>query len=642
MAAITTNMKLRFLITILISLLFNRNVAQNTELPANDSLLNALHKHPQKDTTRCMLLITYYEENRNDQDVQHINLELKQLLLEILNTPSLQQTDRKWYIKLLLSVLLYEGQDILKHTANYSRALHSFFEMLKYADLINDNEGRAGAYNDISTTYFKQKYYTESIAYCLKFIDLSRQMNDSIFISSGLSNLAYSYLTINETEKAEKAYKEALRIKARVEPKRLGVIYNGLGNVWRKRGNTDSALYYYKKALDLNTSLHLKRFYVRNYENIALIYLEKKQMKPAEEYALKSLDAARDINEPEHIKSAAGILSEIYQNTGRYKEAYDMIQLSSVMKDSIVNDENKQSLLKAEMNYQTQLKESEIKQLEQQNQITLLQSKQKNTIIYAISALLFILVLSAWFAFSRYKTKKQNELLAQKLENSERLRESERKASDSEIKAIKSQMNPHFFYNALNSIQGYVLSGEPEKASESIGLFSELSRSVLESSRQKEICLADEIELLNNYLKLECMRLPKIHYTIWVAPELNTHDTFIPPMVLQPLAENSIKHGLANKTGTGTVNVRFEKTDHTLSVQIEDDGIGREAAAQMNRLHKRRGSSFSTEANYNRIELLNEHKLNKIRLYITDKKDPDGKACGTLVKVEFPLENDFT
>lgn len=613
------------------------NRAQHSESLAGDSLLNALRLHSQKDTTRCMLLITCYEENRNDKDVQYLNLELKQLLLEILNTPSLQQTDRKWYIKLLLSVLLYEGQDILKHTANYSRALHSFFEMLKYANLINDNEGRAGAYNDISTTYFKQKYYAESIDYCLKFIALSRQMNDSIFISSGLSNLAHTYLTVNETEKAEKAYREALVIKEKAEPKRLGIIYNGLGNVWRKRGNADSALYYYKKALDLNIALRLKRFYVRNYENIALIYLEGKQMQAAEDYALKSLKTAQEINEPEHIKTAAGILSEIYQNTGRYKAAYDMIKLSSAMKDSIVNDENKQSLLKAEMNYQTQLKEAEITQLEQQHQITRLQSERKNFIIYGIGALLLVLILIAWFTFSRYKTKKQNELLKQKLHDEALLRKTEFKAAQSEIKAIKSQMNPHFFYNALNSIQGFIFSDEKEKASESIGIFSELSRTILEHSRHTEVSVQDEIELLTAYLKLECMRLPKITYQIDVDENVDSYAIYLPPLILQPIAENAVKHGLANKTGNGHIHIRFGKQNDYLNISITDDGIGRKASGKLNKLINRKGSSFSTDANLTRIELLNENLDRKILIETIDKENEAGLASGTLVNISIPI-----
>ncbi len=605
----------------------------------NDSLFLAIKNHKQKDTVRCLLLLNYYEENRKDRDVQDINIELKKLLNEILNTPSLQQTDKKWYIKLLLPVLLYEGQDILNYTANYPRALNTFFEMLKYANEINDKEGQAAAFNDISTTYFKQKYYKESIQYCLNAIAISRQLNDSIFISSGLSNLAHSYLSINEIEKAETAYIEALKIKEIVEPKRLGVIYNGLGNVWRKRGNLDSSLSFYYKALNLNYKLKLKKLYVRNYENIAFVYLEQKKLKKAEEYAQLSLATAQEIREPEHIKSAFSLLSEIYAANHQFEMAYNMMQRSTKMKDSIINDENKQSLLKAEMNYQATLKQDEIIQLEQQNQITTLESHRKNSIIYSIIAIMILLIISTYFLFTRYKTKKQNELLKTKLEDAELLLIEKQKASDSEIKAIKSQMNPHFFYNALNSIQGFIYSGEKEKAAQSLGIFSDLSRAVLESSRNNEISLHDEIELLENYLKLETMRLPKISYQLNKAPNLNLHDIYLPSMILQPLIENAIKHGLANKQSNGLLTINFEESNNQLHIHIEDDGIGRDAAAEIGKRMIKKSAAFSTNANLSRIELLNENKLEKITQEIIDKKDEKGNALGTIVKLNIPINN---
>jgi two-component system, LytTR family, sensor kinase len=604
-----------------------------------DSLLNLLKNHPKQDTIRCMLLITCYEENRMDDDMQALNIELKNTLLAILEKPELQQTKKEWYIKLLVTSLLYEGQDILKHTANYTRALKSYFTMLRYAESINYDEGKAGAYNDISTTYFKQKYYKESILYCLKFIDLSKKMRDSVFISSGFSNLAHTYLTINEIDKSEAFYKEAIIIKSRVEPKRLGILYNGLGNVWRKRNNTDSALFYYNKALVLNESLKLKRFYVRNYENIALTYIDKNEPALAEKNALKSLSIAQEINEPEHIKSAALILSNLYSKSGKLKEAFAMLQLSSAMKDSIVNDENKQSLLKAEMDYQYQLNESEVKQLEQKNEITQLQSQRKNTIIYSILVLIIAFVLILYFLFARYKSKRQNELLVQKLQATESLRESEQKASDSEIKAIKSQMNPHFFYNALNSIQGYIYNGDKTSAAKALGLFSDLSRAVLESSRNTEISLHDEIELLENYLQLETMRLPKIKYEL-NALNLNLHDIFIPAMILQPLVENAIKHGLANKLSDCLLTINFTQNNNNLYISIHDNGIGRKAAEEIGKALLKKSASFSTDANMSRIELLNANKTEKIQQTIIDNADANGLALGTTIELIIPLDND--
>jgi LytS/YehU family sensor histidine kinase len=199
-------------------------------------------------------------------------------------------------------------------------------------------------------------------------------------------------------------------------------------------------------------------------------------------------------------------------------------------------------------------------------------------------------------------------------------------------------MNPHFFYNALNSIQGFIYSGEKEKAAQSLGLFSDLSRSVLESSRNTEISLHDEIELLTNYLKLETMRLPKIKYTITASESINLHDTYLPAMILQPLVENGIKHGLANKQGEGLLSINFEEENNKLVIVIEDDGIGRNAAAEIGKRMIKKSASFSTDANMSRIELLNANKKEKITQEISDKKDASGNATGTIVKLVIPIE----
>jgi len=111
-------------------------------------------------------------------------------------------------------------------------------------------------------------------------------------------------------------------------------------------------------------------------------------------------------------------------------------------------------------------------------------------------------------------------------------------------------MNPHFLYT-LNAIQSFIYTGDKETAVTSLGIFSDLSRGVLDSSRSPEISLFDELALIENYLKLEVMRLPKIKYQLTIDPQLNLHDTYLPTMIIQPILENAVYHGLSNKQGEG-------------------------------------------------------------------------------------------
>lgn len=211
----------------------------------------------------------------------------------------------------------------------------------------------------------------------------------------------------------------------------------------------------------------------------------------------------------------------------------------------------------------------------------------------------------------------------------------------SNIKSLRAQMNPHFLYNALNAIQSFIYTGDKETAVTSLGIFSDLSRGVLDSSRNAEISLHDEIALIQNYLKLETMRLPKINYDLVIDSQLNLHDTYLPTMIIQPLIENAIYHGLSNKQGKGILTINFKLKNNQLEVIINDDGIGREAASKLRQRALKKSASFSTSANISRIELLNSTKEQKITQKITDLYHTDGRAMGTEVILTIPInEND--
>lgn len=240
----------------------------------------------------------------------------------------------------------------------------------------------------------------------------------------------------------------------------------------------------------------------------------------------------------------------------------------------------------------------------------------------------------AFFAYYRIKQlqKKQKEIL----EKARLLHELDL----SNIKSLRAQMNPHFLYNALNAIQSFIYTGNKETAVTSLGIFSDLSRGVLDSSRSSEISLFDELALIENYLKLETMRLPKINYQLNIDPELNLHDTYIPTMIIQPLVENAVYHGLSNKQGVGLLSINFTLLENVLEVVVQDDGIGRDAAAKLRQRALKKSASFSTSANLSRIELLNANKQNKIIQTITDLYSSDKNATGTKVELIIPI-NDY-
>lgn len=247
-----------------------------------------------------------------------------------------------------------------------------------------------------------------------------------------------------------------------------------------------------------------------------------------------------------------------------------------------------------------------------------------------------VLLISGVIMFiALYRIRILKEMQAKELERQKLLHD----VDLSNIKSLRAQMNPHFLYNALNAIQSYIYTGNKETAVASLGIFSDLSRGVLESSRNKEISLFDEIALIENYLKLEVMRLPKISYQITVDQNLNLHDTYIPTMIIQPLVENAVYHGLSNKRGDGILTIQFILAHTMLEVVIQDDGIGRSAASRLRQRALKKSASFSTSANLSRIGLLNANKEHKITQTITDLYSETGEATGTKVILIIPIND---
>lgn len=545
---------------------------------------------------------------------------------------------------------------VYKTLSQYNISLSYMLRSTEYRVKVNDERNLARNYDGIAVLMEFGDRYKEAIPYYLKAISINKKLNTKYSLAGNYNKLTRCLMRVNPDYKNnlkkineyEALFKYALKLSNESEaPLQQAYSLASLGGLMLAKcdlNNGDKQEYlleaeaYLKKAETIQLSHDLKVEYVVlcNY----LIDLNKRNNKPnlIQYYANKKLSLAKDIDNLYEIKQAAIALKEFYLMQNNSKKAFEMAELIISTNESIKEENIKNDYLKTEFIHETEKKEAAIKELEQQNKIASLQSKQKSIILYSISGFVITLALLSYFLFTRYKTKKQNELLKTKLEDAELLLKEKQKAADSEIKAIKSQMNPHFFYNALNSIQGYIYSGDKENAAKSLGLFSDLSRAVLESSRNTEISLHDEIELLENYLKLETMRLPKIKYAIKTSENINLHDIYIPAMIVQPLVENAIKHGLANKQGEGFLDIKFEEKNDKLFIDIEDDGIGREAAGEIGKRLIRKSASFSTVANMSRIELLNANKEEKITQTIIDKKDSEGKGKGTIVKLVIPIE----
>jgi len=299
----------------------------------------------------------------------------------------------------------------------------------------------------------------------------------------------------------------------------------------------------------------------------------------------------------------------------RYLVQYHAIQ------DSLNTMNARARIATFEIEQQQQQKEAEIELLQTQK------TSQRN--YYLIAGAFIILMVIGLISRIRYKRKRDEEQLRT---------EFKKQLAKAETIALRAQMNPHFIFNCLNSINSYVIDQDHEKASDYLIKFSKLIRLILDNSRSETISIEKELETLRLYVLLESARFDNKFACVYnIAEDVNTSTIMIPPMLLQPFVENAIWHGLMQKEGEGTITIEIKKQDEEfLNISIIDDGIGREKAAELkskSATHKSHGLKVTSQ----RIEMMNRLNSTGAQLHIFDLKDDQGNATGTKVELIIPF-----
>lgn len=216
--------------------------------------------------------------------------------------------------------------------------------------------------------------------------------------------------------------------------------------------------------------------------------------------------------------------------------------------------------------------------------------------------------------------------------------ETVRQIADMELRLLQSQLNPHFIFNVLNSIQLYINVMDRKRANEYLVKVSRLMRLFLDASRQPFTTLQHEMEILFLYCDLEKLRFEnRFTYTISCDKSVELQNIYFPSMLTQPFVENAINHGLLGRKESGSLQINFKVKDEVLICTIEDNGIGRKSAAQLRGRENTYRKSWGMRLSAERMEVLNKINNNSVTLEITDKTDASGNATGTLVTITVPL-----
>ncbi|MAU14998.1 MAG: hypothetical protein CMH46_05600 [Muricauda sp.] len=588
---------------ILICLVHFFGTSQQNKL---DSLKNELQTHTLKDTIRAGMLIelasemTYSEPNegfsfieeaitiskkngwiKGEALAQRQKGNLYYVLADNLNALDAYQQalslSRKIPDKQLESSILSNLGNIHADLKEYDRALENYRAYLETSQAMGNRAEEIKALSNIAIIYNDTENFKEGVSYLNKALELAKQEENDLFIAAVTNNLALAYKNLGEHQKALDHYKEAVAIAQKIDNK-------------------------YIEASALNS--------------IGKINVLLKNYTVAETNANKALTLSKEIGAMEWEADSWEVLSKVHEQNGKMAEAMNAYKKHIQLRDSVLNEEKKSELTRKEMQFEMERQQAVANEEIKRQQLV------KN--IYLIGAIL--LVLLAIFGYYIYK-RRRDEL--EKKKNAE----FNAKVSETELKALRSQMNPHFIFNSLNSISDFISKNDIQQADDYLVKFSRLTRAILENSEKKSITLNEDLELMELYMQIEAIRLEnKLHHKITIDQDIEPNNTLVPPLILQPFIENSIWHGIAPKKGDGHIAIKIEKEGDMLKYVVDDNGVGQ---PKKNMREKKSNGSFGIKITKSRIDILSHIKNKKGSINLMDKPE------GVRVEITLPLELQF-
>jgi tetratricopeptide (TPR) repeat protein len=323
-------------------------------------------------------------------------------------------------------------------------------------------------------------------------------------------------------------------------------------------------------------------------------------------------------------KDATRRLSEVYENAADYEKSLQAFQDYVDLVDQVYAKKEQQISQAARFSKELVSKQNRITSLESDRelseskyQLSTEQTKRQKLIIYSLIGGLILLLLGAFFMFKYIKQQRlANNLLA--------------------LKSLRSQMNPHFIFNALNSVNSFIASNDERTANKYLTDFSLLMRAVLENSEQDFIPLEKEIKLLELYTKLEHFRFKdKFDYSIKVDENIKVSDFVIPPMLLQPYIENAVWHGLRYKKTKGHLEIAITQSKpDVIKIQITDDGIGRDKSKALKTEHQQKQNSKGMGNIKKRVSILNAMYKDKVDVTVCDFQDLEDVGTQVIVTLK--------
>lgn len=441
---------------------------------------------------------------------------------------------------------------------------------------------------------------------------ISEKENNKEDLATGYSQMADVNIENKNIPKAEENLNTAYKISKEEAPQQALAINQKLTDFYVENKNFDKAIEAKKSVLEENFVKENSQKKVEQIQELAEIYIMKNDPEEAIALLKNAYKIALQKGHTLEAQKTVKKLDSLYQTSQNIDASVSLYRdFLGKLPDLVSKD---RSLVDEKILEDTEMK---IEQLEQEKKLKDELIRKKNMFNYSLIAALMILSGLVIFIF---RTLKKVQVKNKKIA----------------LQSLRREMNPHFIFNSLNSVNHFIATNNELEANQYLTKFSKLMRGVMENSTEDFIPFQQELDLLHNYLSLEKTRFTdKFDYEIEVDESLNVQSLKVPGMLVQPFLENAIWHGLRYRTEKGFLSLKFEKNNDFLNILIEDNGIGIEESKRQKTEHQKSRKGRGMKNTLERIALLNDLYQKNIDCAITDKKD----IPGVRVKISYKLIN---
>lgn len=517
-----------------------------------------------------------------------------------------------------LGLLLYSSGD-------YNSSNNAYFKAIDIAESINEQRLIAISLNNIGENFRSLNDFKKCREYTSQAVEKNKKLK-------AWRGVAINYELLHNCDLEEKKYEDAYHNLMEGMPYAvrsnesyiLSLFYLGFGKIHAVNARPDSASYYFDQAMNTaktgGDNRNMYRIDIAKAE-----YLKKLSSQQKINLVKQAYTIAEATSYKEGMMEAANLLSALYDEENKKDSSMYYFHIFRTSFDSIFSEKNRRSVVIKEADWKIKRKEMENDHLQQLSQMQEQKITTKNWLLAGSGVLLILLVVIAFFIYKNIQSEKKRELSSFK-----------QNIAETKMQALRAQMNPHFIFNSLNSIENFIMKNEKRAASDYLNKFSSLIRMILESSRVEKVPFAQDFEAIKLYVELEQLRFNhKFHFTTSVSEALLNDDYGVPPLLIQPFVENAIIHGLSHSENEHLeLKITVTTEGDFIFYEIEDNGIGR---VQSGKYKLNRGSSHESlglKVTLERIAILNLQNKEKTSLDITDKYHPTGEPSGTYVRLK--------